>query len=227
MTSATGPEANYSGEAGRKYALRFGNDPQGDILGRCFRDRFANWISSKDRVIEYGCGSGRNILALECAEKAGYDINEHSRATAAQAGLRVFNRTDDIPRGYWNTVVCNHVLEHVASPLQTLQLLKSLLVSDGKLVLTVPVQGHLLRLTPLDHEIDHHLYCWTPTTMRNLLLAAGFRPKEVVVRSAALEDRVEPLARVSWQLFKFGTWAAGVMLRRKEMNTLAEPLDRQ
>jgi len=208
MMSAASPGTNYTGEAGRKYASRFGSNPDQDILGRCFRDRFGKWISANDRVIEYGCGSGRNILAIECAEKAGYDVNEHSLAVAERAGLRVFNNTGDLPRGYWSAVVCNHVLEHVASPLDTLQLLRSLLTPNGKLILTVPVQGHLLKLTPIDQETDHHLYCWSPTTMRNLLHAAGFETQQIVLRSAAAEDRIEPLARLSWQLFKTGVWAA-------------------
>jgi hypothetical protein len=54
--------------------------------------------------------------------------------------------------------------------------------------LTVPVQGHLLKLTPLEKDIDHHLFCWTPTTMRNLLKVAGLKCEHFVVRTAAAED---------------------------------------
>src|SRR5579862_9364317 len=93
--------AHYTGDAGREYATRFG-DPADDILGRCFVDRVGAWITPSDKVIEFGCGKGRNMLALQCQERAGYDINEHSITAAAQAGLRVYRSTDEIPRGYWN-----------------------------------------------------------------------------------------------------------------------------
>jgi SAM-dependent methyltransferase len=213
--------AHYTGEPGQQYATRF-SDPRNDILGRCFVDRVGNWISPSDKVFEFGCGKGRNMLALQCKERAGYDINEYSIAAAAEAGLQTYRTTDEIPRGYWNVVVCNHVLEHVAAPITMLELFKSLLAPGGKLILTVPVEGHLTVLRPMESDIDHHLYCWNPTTIRNVLDAAGFRVKDVVVRSAAAEDRVEPLARISWRAFKLATQMAGVILRRYEMTSVAE-----
>ena len=215
-------EAHYTGEAGKKYASHF-PDPYTDIVGRCFRDRVGRWLSAADKVIEFGCGNGRNILAIQCAEKAGYDLNEHSRDAARAAGLRIFDRVEEIPKGYWTAVICNHVLEHVPSPLETLAVLKSLLAPQGKLLLTVPLEGHLMKLVPRDRDIDRHLFCWSPTTMRNLLAVAAFTPRSIVVRTAACEDTVEPLARISWTLFKLGVWSAGTILRRREMMCVAEP----
>lgn len=213
--------AHYTGEPGREYATRF-HDPRNDILGRCFVDRIGSWILPGDKVLEFGCGKGRNMLAVQCEEKAGYDINEYSIAAAAQAGLKIYRSTDEIPRGYWNAVVCNHVLEHVATPITTLELLKSLLAPGGRLILTVPVEGHLLSLRPAERDIDHHLYCWNPTTARNLLEVAGFKLRNVVVRWAACEDRAEPFARMSWRVFKVAVWTAGIVLRRSEMTCIAE-----
>lgn len=220
--STIATKSHYTGEAGRKYASRFGSDPTSDILGKCFLERIGSWISTTDRVFEFGCGGGRNMLAIKCAEAAGYDLNEHSRALASGAGLRVFDRVEDIPKGHWSVVVCSHVLEHVPSPLDTLELLKSLLTPRGKLILTVPVQGHLLKLTPLEKENDHHIFCWNPDTMRNLLLVAGFDPKYVVVRTAARENLLAPMARISWWVFRMGAWTAGVVLRRREMTVVSE-----
>jgi SAM-dependent methyltransferase len=212
--------AHYTGDAGREYSTRFGN-PRDDILGRCFVDRVGAWVCADDRVFEFGCGKGRNMLALRCLEKAGYDVNEFSSAAAAQAGLRIYRSTDEVPSAYWDVVVCHHVLEHVPAPLATLEFLKSLLRPGGRLIVTVPVEGHILALRPIERDTDHHLYCWSPTTFRNLLEAAGLRCESAVVRSAACEDRAEPFARISWKAFKFVTWAAGIVLRRREMTCVA------
>ncbi len=173
MMAQTRDVAHYTGEAGRTGTARDSRVRATDILGRCFVDRVGAWISPDEKVIEFGCGNGRNILAIRCRERAGYDVNEHSRAAAAAAGLRVYHSTDDIPRGYWDAVVCHHVLEHVAAQAATLQLLKSLLAAGGRLILTVPVEGHLLYMRSAENDIDRHLYCWNPATIRNLLDVAG------------------------------------------------------
>ncbi len=215
--------AHYTGEAGRRYAAQF-NDPRTDIVGRCFVDKVGAWIAADDKVLEFGCGKGRNVLATPCREKAGYDINEHSRRAAAEAGLHVYDSPDHIPRGYWDVVVCHHVLEHVSAPAATLELLRSFLAPGGRLILTVPVEGHLRSLRPAEEDIDRHLYCWNPTTIRNLLDVAGFRLRNITVRWAACENRAEPFTRVSWRVFKAAVWTAGTILRRCEMTCIAEPL---
>lgn len=213
-------ESAYTGDAGLQYARRF-PDAASDILGRCFVDRTKGWIALTDTVFEFGCGNGRNLLALRSKEKAGFDVNEHSRAVAVRAGLKVYDCVDDIPRTHWSVVVCNHVLEHVGAPLDTLRLLKSLLAPRGKLILTVPLEGHLLDLKEMSQDIDHHLYCWNPTTMRNLMYVSGFQLEKLVVRSAAYEDRLEPVSRLSWGIFRLGVWLAGAYVRRREMMCVA------
>jgi SAM-dependent methyltransferase len=220
MAQAGGVE-QYTGESGRQYATRFG-DPTGDILGQCFVDRVGAWIATGDKVIEFGCGKGRNMLALNCRERAGYDVNEFSLAAAARAGLHVYRSTEEIPKAYWNVVVCNHVLEHVPAPITTLELLRSFLAPGGRLILTVPVEGHLFALRPAERDIDHHLYCWNPTTARNLLEVAGYKVGNIEVRSAACEDRAQILSRFSWRAFKLAVWTAGILLRRYEMTCVAE-----
>jgi hypothetical protein len=107
--------------------------------------------------------------------------------------------------------------------MDTLELLKSFIAPGGRLLLTVPLEGHLLKLTSSEMDQDHHLFCWNPTTMRNLLEICGYTFKNVTVRSAAAEHRLESLALFSWVLFKLSVRVAGVLLRRREMTVIAAP----
>lgn len=216
------PEQFYRGAQGHDYFSRF-PDARADILGRCFQAKMRHWIGPQDQIFEYGVGSGRNLLALEVASKAGYDVSEAARARAREAGVIVYDTLESIPREHYTVVVCHHVLEHVASPLDTLRLLRDLLKPNGRLILTVPLEGHKRGLIPRDRDPDHHLYCWTPTTLRNLIAAAGFSVAEVRRRSGAREDVFAPIAGLSWPLFELAVRAAGLLLGRGELTLLAGP----
>ena len=216
------PERFYQNSEGRDYFSRF-PDSRVDILGRCFKSKMRNWIRPEDEIFEYGVGSGRNLLLLDVAGKAGYDVSETARAMARQTGVVVYDTLESIPRGHYTVVVCHHVLEHVASPLDTLRLLHDLLKPNGRLILTVPLEGNRRALIPDDRDPDHHLYCWNPTTLRNLVGVAGFSAAEVSRRIAAREDVFARIAGHSWPVFQFAVRAAGMLLRRGELTIVAVP----
>lgn len=219
----SGPEDFYEGRRGEQYCHRFG-DPRTDILGRCYWAKTRLSIKRDDRVFEYGVGSGRNLMLLSVAERAGYDISEHARTMAVRAGLSVYSSTDHIPRRHWTVVICHHVLEHVSAPLATLSLLRGLLVPGGRLILTVPLEGHQRVLIDKSRDPDHHLYCWNPTTLRNLVECTDFGVHSITRRTAAREDLFAPLA---WSpaLFRLAVWCAGTALRRGELTCLAVAAD--
>jgi len=216
------PEGFYEGRRGEQYFSRFG-DPGADILGRCFWVKTRLWLKPDDRVFEYGVGSGRNLMQLSVAERAGYDISEHARTLSARAGVSVYNSTEAIPRRRWTVVICHHVLEHVSAPLATLSFLRELLVPGGRLILTVPLEGHRRTLIDKSRDPDHHLYCWNPTTLRNLVECADFAVHSLTRRTAAREDLFAPLASSS-ALFQLAVWFAGTVLRRAELTCLAVAL---
>ena len=76
-----------------------------------------------------------------------------------------------LPSGKFDLILCRHVLEHVENPLQVLLDLKSLLKSNGELIIVLPIETNL---KPVNNEIDFHLFSWTPRTAMNLLKAAKF-----------------------------------------------------
>jgi SAM-dependent methyltransferase len=214
------PERFYKGANGQRYFNRF-PEPHSDVAGLCFQEKTRDWIKCADRVLEFGAGTGANLMQLQVAEKACYDVSEVARAASSQAGLIVYDNSESIPRAYWSVVICHHVLEHVASPLDTLRLLGELLRPNGRLILTVPLEGHRRTLIPHDRDPDHHLYCWNPTTLRNLVEEADFSVVEICCRIAAREDIFAPMMRYSWPLFELAAWSAGMILRRGEMTCIA------
>jgi len=218
------PDEFYKGASGQRYFSRF-PEPHSDISGLCFQEKTRDFINWKDKVLEFGAGTGANLLQLQVAERACYDVSEVARATLSQAGLTLYDNPECIPRAYWSVVICHHVLEHVASPLEVLRLLHELVSQSGKLILTVPREGHQRRLVAKERDPDHHLYCWNPTTLRNLIEEAGFSVVEIRFRTAAREDIFAPMARYSWRLFELAVWNAGVILRRGEMTCIAVAKD--
>ena len=71
-----GLEGYYMGESGHRYrSLHLGVDSE-QIFSAIARQRarkLSPYVGSKDRVFEYGVGSGFNLAALSCAERVGYD----------------------------------------------------------------------------------------------------------------------------------------------------------
>ncbi len=100
--------SDYRRERGARYLERFSSDPGSDIGGRLFAAKMRRYIPPHARVFEFGCGTGRNLLAVQREIKAGYDINEHARAIARGCGLTVYDVPELISR--WVAIVPYHAL---------------------------------------------------------------------------------------------------------------------
>ncbi len=71
----------------------------------------------------------------------------------------------------FDVILCRHVLDHFDNPLECLLNFKCLLNQNGQLKLILPIE----KIKSLvNNEIDYHLYCWTPRTICNLLVKAGY-----------------------------------------------------
>jgi len=215
-------ERYYVGDAGRQYFQRLdGNDPVGTVFARTMRP----WIHSNDRILDFGCGNGCILNALTNPIRAGYDISDYARQSVRESlpDVTIYDSPADIQRSNWDVIVCHHVLEHCIDPVSTLTLLRDLLAPGGRLLLTIPLESGAQRLQPLALDMDHHLYCWNPTTMRNLLAHSGLALRRSSIRTAAREDLAQPLARFSWTAFTALTWIFGRLLQRRELTCVCEP----
>jgi SAM-dependent methyltransferase len=166
-------------------------------------------------VLDYGCGLGQASACLKGAY--GYDASSQARDFAEGKGLKVFSKTDEIPREHFDIVICRHVLEHVPNPLEVLTLQLSLLKQGGRLKLILPKERHSrsATFTPDNHM---HLYSWNFRNINNLLSVAGF---EVVVNREFYHwgfAKLMPIYKLfGLKIYESVTRLVGVVTRTSEL----------
>lgn len=144
------------------------------------------------RWVDVGIGRGSFAIRMagrpEVGSVAGTDVTEVNSAHLAEhgIGLHVGDLAElDLPR--FDVITAHHVLEHVTHPNPFLDRIRGLLTERGILHLVLPNEGSLqskwknalsrtgLKSRPFRHlSPDHHLFFYTPATLRRLLAARGF-----------------------------------------------------
>jgi 2-polyprenyl-3-methyl-5-hydroxy-6-metoxy-1,4-benzoquinol methylase len=99
------------------------------------------------RVLDVGCGVGRNLLNCE-PNSVGVDHNEHSVATCRGRGLTAYTPDElaaaaDCGPGSFDALLCAHVLEHLEEGLGTsiLEQYLPLVRTGGSVVLITPQEA--------------------------------------------------------------------------------------
>lgn len=97
------------------------------------------------RVLDIGCGSGslgRHIKQDINCEVVGVTYSESEAALAAKFLDRVLvrdlNNFDTSEVGYFDCVICSHVLEHLYHPQELLNRIRDRLTLDGILIVALP-----------------------------------------------------------------------------------------
>ncbi len=149
---------------------------------------------SARRILDIGCcmgGAGRVLKQRQPCEMWGVEINPELATVAAQHYERVIvgDAEDEgvwqqLPKGYFDCVICGEVLEHLIAPDRLLQRLTEVVTPDGVLVLSVPHVGHASVLRKLlrgewDYEPtgildDSHLRFFSRLNLWRLLLENGW-----------------------------------------------------
>jgi len=141
------------------------------------------------RFLAVGCGGG---LELELAREygfapEGYDVDPATTAAvAARLGLPVHSGEFadlDLPPASFGCIFADQMLEHPRDPADYLRRFRDLLEPEGVLYLVVPnlasnsailktARGRLglkRRSRGSHYDTDHHLFHYTPATLRHLL----------------------------------------------------------
>jgi len=151
-------------------------------------------VGAPKSILDIGCGNGAFLdLAREAGwQIAGVDIKLAEDARELDCPLWE-GRLQDIDFGSntFNVVRLNHVLEHTQDPLAELRICRQLIDPGGVLFISVPnIAGLSPRLKSLQSRLHlkshrwrhyaamHHLFFFSPATLRALVERAGFRVLE-------------------------------------------------
>ena len=134
-------------------------------------------------LLDIGCGIG--TLVNEAIKKgyaaSGLEINPGG----AKAGREKYKITIfTIPieqllssKKRWDIIVLNHVLEHIAQPVQFLSDCHKLLRNDGILYIGVPSYTGWTAIAEgkawYGYSVDQHIWQWTHKTIREVVNMAG------------------------------------------------------
>ena len=144
----------------------------GEFGGWANQSKFAEYISSDNRVLDFGCGGGFLLKRMQCSKKVGVEVNPSAAATARQNGIEVFGSVEEMPDRYVDVIISDNALEHTLQPLEELKALYRKSKAGGKIIFVVPCESISYRFKR--NDVNHHLYSWSPMCIGNLFTEAGF-----------------------------------------------------
>jgi SAM-dependent methyltransferase len=162
------------------------------LSGRQIR-RFVSTFSGK-RIGDFGCGyqaSFARSVVEEAAETVlvdlglADDLKRNPRVRAIEGSLP--ETLAALPNASFDIVLLISVVEHVAEPLRLLQEARRLLAPGGVALINVPswrgkkyleLAAFRLGLGPASEMDDHKMY-YDVRDLWPLLVAAGFRPRDI------------------------------------------------
>jgi SAM-dependent methyltransferase len=172
---------------------------------------FSSIPNLKDKkIVEYGCGLGKNIFMIRKIA-IGYDSSNFSRRFCETKGIKYIRNFSEIKNKSMDIVLIAHTLEHVDNPLAVLKLIKNKLKENGKIIVAVPKEIFKLKITP--NFNNYHLYAWNFETLTNLLHRAGFKAIFGKQFYGTMYHKLSFLAKINFKLYLFFTkWAAKLRL---------------
>jgi SAM-dependent methyltransferase len=218
-----GSSTHYTGEAGAEYFAW--QDSAGEINGRINARKFENFLSDTNVLLDFGCGGGHLIRALNAKYKIGVEINPIARASATNYCDQVFESIDLVESATVDVVISNHALEHVPYPIKALAELHRVLKINGTLIVCVPIDDWRTQRVFTKTDINHHLNTWSPQLFGNSLSEAGFNPNPDDIR--VYTHAWFPNYLRIWKrrrIFDFLCWLYSIKVRRRQLLAIAKKI---
>lgn len=140
------------------------------------------------RVLDLGCGSGAYLLLLKKIgwDVVGIDIDNNVARKVKEAKITIFTgklNNLQLETDSFNVITMWHVLEHLHSPLETLQEIYRLLTDNGSLFIEVPnsasIVTKIFRSNWFAWDLPRHLNHFSPVSITKLLNRGGFKVVKV------------------------------------------------
>ena len=158
-------------------------------------EKFKSTVNPDDVVLDFGCGGGFVLNALNCKERVGIEINPYAQKQAKSLGIQVVDSFNNLNANKFDVAISNSALEHVDDPLNVLINIHRVLKTGGKLIFSVPHED--LSYSFHKNDINQHLFTWSPMSIGNLIQKAGFEIKYVNVTKFIQP----PLANLIYKFF--------------------------
>jgi hypothetical protein len=131
------------------------------------------------KVLEVGGALGWNLafskeLGIDCDMVEPSDMG---RKVASERGITSYDMLSAVPIDSYDLILMRHVLEHIESPFEMLTQVSQYMNEKSTLTLVLPVEK--LGQMPDVNDLNHHLYCWNPQTIHNLLQSAGYSVQSI------------------------------------------------
>jgi len=211
-----GKSHHYEGDEGKSYFAW--QNPTGTVYANLHVSKFTPYVSSTDRLVDFGCGGGWILSALTASEKTGVELNPLARAHAESLGLKTVESLEQLPSDSADVVISHHCLEHIPYPIEALREAARVLRTGGKLVLVTPLDDWRVQHDHTGKDIDHHLYTWTPRLMANCLVEAGFAVDHIKVSTRAIIPKGRKLVRyIPRFLFEPMCFIFSALVKRREL----------
>lgn len=208
---------HYIGDKGNTYFQWQGED--GEQAARYNLHLWQPYLNPTDAVLDFGCGGGYLLNALNVAKKVGVEVNPHAREAATKLGIETYARWDQVPDQF-DKVISSHALEHVPHPREVIrQMAANLKSPDSRIILLLPIDDWR---TPKNRtyrpgDRDMHLYTWTPLLLGNLLASCGLTVYECRIVTHAWPPGKAMLWAISPRLFHTAAWCWAVWKRQRQL----------
>lgn len=180
--------------------------------------KFFSGVDFKNsKILDFGCGLGQNIYKIPNA--AGYDISEFGIEFCRRKGINATTNLSDIADESFDVVFTAHVLEHHPHPKTMLEDMFKKLKKGGKLILVIPHEVH--GKAQFKFDLNQHLYTWNFQAINNLLLLSGFEIRENKYLRGAGYNKLLPLAKMNFGLYRWTTNFLSRLAGIKEMKIVA------
>jgi len=165
------------------------------ILVFLFKNKFSGiplYRKENGKFLDIGCGNGKNLDLLNQYgwDSYGIELDENAVEYAKSRGLKVERSSieaADFQNTTFDSIRIWHVFEHLTDPSGALKKMKSLLSSNGEILMAVPNAESFARIIFGRYwyglDVPRHVISYSPKTLEFLMNAHGLKITEITYAS--------------------------------------------